>query len=111
MIEALQKRLGITLPHINEPLSTPEKCRNLLERAGFTDLQLEIEPSGKYLPHSDRWINSIVDSFYPRGNPLANLESDRLELLQTEYQQALQQLITEEGIWYDSTTFFVRVSK
>ena len=111
MIEALQKRLGITLPHINEPLSTPEKCRNLLERAGFTDLQLEIEPSGKYLPHSDRWINSIVDSFYPRGNPLANLESDRLELLQTEYQQALQQLITERGIWYDSTTFFVRVSK
>jgi arsenite methyltransferase len=110
-IEICDRVLGIALPHINEPLSTPEKCQNLLKQTGFKDIQLEVEPSGKYLAPQDFWVNSLVNSFYPRGNPLANLSGDRLELLQTEYQQALQQLVTEEGIWYDGTTFFIRVRK
>jgi arsenite methyltransferase len=110
-IEVCDRVLGIALPHINEPLSTPEKCQILLKEAGFKDIQLEVEPSGKYLAPQDLRVNSIVDSFYPRGNPLVNLSGDRLKLLQTEYQQALQQLITEKGIWYDGTTFFVRVRK
>lgn len=37
--------------------------------------------------------------------------SDIPNILKTKYLQEIQKLATERGIWYDSTTFFVRVSK
>jgi len=98
---------GISLPHINEPLSTREKCHNLLQRVGFRDIEIKTEQSGQYLNLNDRRISWNGGGFYPRGNPLLQLRQEQLEQLQTEYKAEVERLVTDKGVWYDMTTFFV----
>lgn len=47
----------IKLPHINQPLGTPQKCHNLLRQAGFKDIDVKVEPSGEYLSWNERPIS------------------------------------------------------
>jgi ubiquinone/menaquinone biosynthesis C-methylase UbiE len=110
-VEVCEKILGISLPHINEPLWTPEKCHNLLQQAGFSEIEVEIEESGEYLSFNNRWVNWSGNGFYPRGNPLVNLSFDQLEQLKAEYQREIEKLVTDRGIWYERTTFFVQAGK
>ncbi len=103
---------GISLPHILEPLGTPEKCRNLLQQAGFRDIEVEIDPRGRYRSLSDeRLFLWMSGGFYPRGNPLSNLSPEQLERLQVEYRAEIERLATDKGVWEDTTTFFVRARK
>ena len=102
---------SISLPHINAPLGTPEKCQNLLRQAGFRDVEVVTDPSGQYLHLSadQLWWNG--GGFYPRGNPLSQLSKQQLDQLQTEYRAEIERLATNEGVWQDRTTFFVRARK
>jgi arsenite methyltransferase len=100
---------NIVLPHINEPLGTPEKCRKLLAQVGFREIEIKVDPFGEYLAlQSHSWKGG---GFYPRGNPLSGLSGPQLEQLQTRYQVEVEQLATDEGVWQDMTTFFVRAQK
>ncbi|MGL5943837.1 MAG: hypothetical protein ACRC2S_26415 [Waterburya sp.] len=49
--------------------------------------------------------------FFPRGNPLLNLTEAEKQLLLVEYQKAIADYITDEGVWQDSTTLYVRAYK
>jgi arsenite methyltransferase len=102
---------GFSLPHINEPLGTPEKCHHLLGQAGFREIQVKTEPSGEYLSLSDRRISWNGSGFYPRGNPLLQLSPEQLVQLQAEYRAEIEKLATDHGIWHDTTTLFVRAQK
>ncbi|BAU66081.1 Methyltransferase type 11 [Stanieria sp. NIES-3757] len=110
-IKVCKSVLGSFLPHINEPLGSPEKCHKMLQQAGLRDIKLEIEVSGEYLPLNHVWVDWSGNGFYPRGNPLANLSTEQLAKLKTEYRLEIEKLRTKQGIWYDRTTFFVQARK
>ncbi|MEW5861765.1 MAG: methyltransferase domain-containing protein [Cyanobacteriota bacterium] len=104
--------LGISLPHILETLGTPEKCQNLLQQAGFRDIEIKIEPSGRYRHIRDDELSSKRINLSFKGNPLlTELSPEQLERLQVEYIAEIDKLATEKGVWEDTTKFFVRGRK
>jgi hypothetical protein len=104
--------LGVSLPHILEPLGTQEKCRNLLNQAGFKDIEIKIEPSERYRPLGDNRLYSIPMSINFKANPLlAKLSQKQLNQLQVEYKTQIEKLATDQGIWENTTKFFVRARK
>ncbi|MEH2206265.1 MAG: methyltransferase domain-containing protein [Nostoc sp.] len=106
------KVLGVSVPHILEPLGTPEKCRNLLNQAGFRDIEIKIEPSGRYRPLSDNRLSMTVININFKGNPLfSKLSEEQLNQFQVEYEAEIEKLATDRGIWMDTTKFFVRARK
>lgn len=100
----------INLPHINEPLWTPQKCYFLLNEVGFENIEVEIDRSGRYVNSDYAYAWNGWD-FYPRGNPLVNLSQEEKSKLQREYKKAIKELITKQGIWQDSTTLYVKACK
>ncbi|MEH2269383.1 MAG: methyltransferase domain-containing protein [Nostoc sp.] len=104
--------LGVSLPHILEPLGTPEKCHDLLNQAGFRDIEIKIEPSGRYRSLSDNKLSWTVININFKGNPLLlKLSPEQLNQLQVEYQAEIEKLATDRGIWIDTTKLFVRARK
>ena len=110
-VKICQDLWGIDLPHINKPLWTPEQCRLLLQQSGFKDIAIEIDRSGKYILNNDYVYYWDRKDFYPRGNPLSNLSFEQRIRLQAEYKKAIAELVTEQGIWLDSTTLYVTARK
>lgn len=104
--------LGVSLPHILEALGTPEKCRNLLNQAGFRDIEIKIEPSGRYRYLRDNRLSETEININFKGNPLlSRLSQEKLNQLQVEYKTEIEKLATDQGIWEDTTKFFVRARK
>ncbi|MEH2455612.1 class I SAM-dependent methyltransferase [Nostoc sp.] len=104
--------LGVSLPYILEPLGTPEKCQNLLNQAGFRDIEIKIEPSGRYRPVRDSRLSGTVININFKGNPLlSKLSKEQLNQLQVEYKAEIEKLATDQGLWEDTTKFFVRARK
>jgi arsenite methyltransferase len=109
-IKVCQNLFDIHLPHINEPLGTAQKCHNLLQQVGFTDIAIEPEISGRYLNLND--ISSdLTKCFYPRGNLLAQLSQEQKFQLKKAYRAELTKQAIKKGVWEDTTTFFVRARK
>ncbi|MEH2176091.1 class I SAM-dependent methyltransferase [Nostoc sp.] len=117
IMASLQQRicarvLGVSLPHILEPLGTPEKCRKLLAQVGFRDIEIKIEPSGRYHPLSDNRLSMTVININFKSNPLlSKLSQEQLNQLQVEYKAEIEKLATDRGLWIDTTKFFVRAQK
>ncbi|PHJ68356.1 methyltransferase type 11 [Nostoc linckia z18] len=106
------KVLGVSLPHILEPLGTTEKCRKLLTQAGFKDIEIKIEPSGRYRPVTDNRLSQTINNINFKGHPLlSKLSPEQLNQLQVEYKAEIEKLATAQGIWEDTTKFFVRAQK
>lgn len=104
--------LGISMPHIHEPYGTPQKCHDLLQQAGFKDVELKIEPSGHYRKLRDERLSWKSINLNFKGNPLLlKLSQEQLDQLQVEYKAEIEKLATDKGVWEDTTTFFVRAQK
>ena len=107
VIQACEKVCGISLPNINSPLGTHQKCHNLLQKAAFHRISIQTQQFGYYLSLDDAkkywngaWLN-------PRNNPLTQLSQLQLEQCKAEYDALVESLATDKGVWYDITTFFV----
>ncbi|MEH2180579.1 class I SAM-dependent methyltransferase [Nostoc sp.] len=104
--------LGESLPHILEPLGTPEKCRNLLNQVGFRDIEIKIEPSGRYRPLRDNRLSWTAININFKGNPLlSKLSQEQLNQLEVEYNTEIEKLATDQNLWQDTTKLFVRARK
>ncbi len=101
---------GISLPNINAPLGTPEKCRDLLQKAGFQRISIETQQFGSYinLENAKSWNGGW---FHPRSNPLTELSQLQLNHCKKEYETAVENLATDKGVWNDKTTYFVVAHK
>ncbi|WP_016950299.1 class I SAM-dependent methyltransferase [Anabaena sp. PCC 7108] len=106
------KFFGIPLTHILAPLGSPEKCHNLLKKAGFRDIEIKIEPRGRYRNFSNQELSSQFLNLIFKGNPLLlEISPEQLNQLQVEYKSEIEKLVTDQGVWEDTTTFFVKARK
>ncbi|MGL6338962.1 MAG: class I SAM-dependent methyltransferase, partial [Waterburya sp.] len=108
-VRLCRELFNIDLPHITRPLWTPEKCRWQLQQAGFENIEIEIDRTRRLRSNNDYYTTSWHgQGFFPRGNPLLNLTEAEKQLLLIKYQKAIADYITDEGVWQDSTTLYVR---
>ncbi|MBD2296594.1 methyltransferase domain-containing protein [Anabaena sphaerica FACHB-251] len=103
---------GVELPHILATLGTPEKCHKLLTQAGLRDIEIKIEKSGRYSNFSNTKLSNKLLNLIFKGHPLlAEISQGQLDQLQVEYKSELEKLVTDQGVWEETTTFFVRARK
>jgi ubiquinone/menaquinone biosynthesis C-methylase UbiE len=104
IIEVAAKH-GVIVPNINELTGTPERCRQLLEDAGFENVDVKVEQMGFYksVEQARQWNGGW---FHPAENPLLNLTSKQLNTLIASYVEDIEAKATERGVWYENMTFF-----
>ncbi len=104
-LEPLSPLLGARLaqhgvPPVQPPvarLADPDACANLLENAGFVDVNVRSEQVGYFLPDFEaRWqeIRAGLE-----GLPLERLSADVLERVKVEHAAELEGLFTPQGLW------------
>lgn len=107
-VKVCQDLFGIDLPHIIRPLWTSEKCLTMLKKSGFQNIAIEKHQYRKYKIDKNYASTRIEQEFYPRGNPLLSLSKAQKELLQAEYQKAVEGLIRDQGVWQEATNLYVK---
>ena len=112
-VKVCQDLFGIDFPHILRPLWTPEKCRELLKQSGFQNIEIESDRRGKYLVLDEYPVSISCEEggLMPKANPLVDLNAAQREELQSSYQQAINDLVTEKGLWSDRSRLFVKAHK
>jgi ubiquinone/menaquinone biosynthesis C-methylase UbiE len=106
------KIFGVSLPHILSTLGTPEKCRDLLQQSGFRDIEITVEPRGRYQNFQNNKLSWKLINLSFKGNSLLpNQSPEKLAELQLAYTSEIEKLVTDKGVWEDTTTFFVRARK
>ncbi len=103
------KKYGVSLL-LNKPTGTAEKCHNLLQRAGFDEINIKTETDGSYISlekAKQMWLNLSsmpIPGQYP--NPLSKLPAEQLLKAKNEFDAELEKLNTNRGIWNDATVFY-----
>ena len=112
-VKVCRDLFGIEFPHILRPLWTAEKCETLLKQAKFKDIEVESDRLGEYLVRDDysvdiQWAEKHLS---PQANPLINLTDAQKQQLHQAYQKAINERVTEKGLWCDRSLLFVRAHK
>ena len=102
---------GIDLPNIHEPLGTVEKCKNLLKKVGFNNIEVTTEQFGKYISVDDAKKIFDGNTWIHPENPLMQLPLEQKEILKAEFAKIIEDLATDKGVFHDITTFFVLARK
>lgn len=92
-----------------ERTDTPGKCRELLKRAGFKEIEITTEQLGYHLRDATAYwqqISSMI--FKPRLDRLSPAE---LKKFKAEHLSEVEFLWTDQGIWIDATTHFSVATK
>ena len=112
-VQLCQDLFGIDFPHILRPLWTLEKCEALLKQAKFKDIEIESERLGKYVALNDYFVDIqwTEEHLSPQENPLVNLTDVQKQQLQKAYQKAIEEQVTEDGLWCDRSLLFVKARK
>ncbi len=94
---------------LNKPTGTVTKCHDLCKKAGFKDIEIKVEPGGYYISleiaKKVGVFNYPTPGQYP--NPISKLSSRQLAQAKAEFKAELSALQTDQGIWNDTTTFYV----
>ncbi len=95
---------------MSKPAGSVEKCFQLLERAGFRNIEIIVDKDGNYISlekAKQAWasLRSPAPGQYP--HPLAGLTPEQMVSAEADYQQELERSNTDQGIWNDMTTFYV----
>ncbi|MGB5962171.1 MAG: methyltransferase domain-containing protein [Coleofasciculaceae cyanobacterium] len=100
-------KYGFDLPNLHELLGSPERCHDLLQEIGFQNIAIKTEQFGKYLSLDDAkkyWKGTWLCA---NGHPLLQLSTEQIEQLQAEFHAEIEKLVTDKGVWHETTTFFV----
>ena len=111
LVECAEIKAGQQVLDLASPVPVA-KSYDLLEIAGYRNIQIVIEQYGYYTDLESVAIKDWDISLqHPHCQPLLQLEPQQLEQLKTEYKTELESLVTEQGIWNDITTYFVTSGK
>ena len=106
------KKYGVlpALFKLGETVDTVEKCWNLLEKTGFEAIEIKSEQHGSYisLEQAKQGWNLVTELVAPQpfSNSLAQLSSEELEQIRSQFEAQLEALATEQGIWNNGTHLF-----
>ena len=107
LLRSVAGRHGIALPKTVEEVGTPDRCRAVLAKAGFTRSEVVVEPRGQFITMEeaekawDRWMKNPI--FHPHRAD----EAIRLAGLRGEYIEEARHRLTVQGIWDEATVYFV----
>ena len=88
---------------------TPDKCRELLKRAGFEEIEITTEQLGYHLRDATAYWQEMSSTIVkPR---LDRLSPADLERFKAEHLSEVEFLWTEQGIWIDIPTHFSVATK
>ena len=82
--------------------------------AGFKKIDIREEVSGYYVPleqAKESWIK--LDHFAPGQypHPVSNVPTEIFNKCQREYVARIEQLNTDEGVWNDTTMYYIYAYK
>jgi hypothetical protein len=52
-----------------------------------------------------------LDNLFKGHHLLAEISPEQLDQLQVEYKSEIEKLVTDQGVWEETTTFFVKARK
>ena len=91
-----------------------KQCQDLFGNAGFEDIEIKTEQHGKYTTLDQvkaAWESSIVNPSITSpqfsGDGLAQLSSSQLAQIKAEFDEELESLQTQQGIWDDLNTWYI----
>jgi len=109
VLQNVSERHGISYS-MNRPTGTVEKCQNLLHLSGFEMIEIRIEHDGGFISleaAKSMWAGSSHPAPGQFPNPLSKLSPEQLSQVHAEFENELQAMETEQGVWNDITTFYV----
>lgn len=95
---------------MSKPTGTLEKCNELMKRAGYRNIEIEVDANGSYIDLAEA-KSSWVDISHPAPgqfpHPMAGMTPEQLLNAHADFDRELEKLNSEHGIWNDMTTFHV----
>jgi len=111
VLQKVARRYGINIV-MSDLTGTEAKTHDLLKTAGYRNTQIITEQYGYYTDFESVAIKDWDISLqHPHCQPLQNFEPQQLEQFKAEYISELKDLVTEQGIWNDITTYFAIAKK
>jgi ubiquinone/menaquinone biosynthesis C-methylase UbiE len=105
----IAENYGLEFPRWSEETATPEKCRHLLQTAGFEQIQVTEEQFGDYLSleSAQNLWEMILNNPLTQMNFVQHLNSEQLNAVKAQYLAELETLVTPQGIWNDLTLYYM----
>jgi hypothetical protein len=88
---------------------TPDKCRELLRRAGFEEIEITAEQLGSHIQDTAAWWQETSSTISKLR--LDRLSPAQLEKFKAEHLSEVESLRTDQGIWVDATVLFSIATK
>ena len=111
LIQTVAAERGVELV-FREPTGTAEKCRRLLENAGYDSIAIDEVTGGKYqtLERFMTLWETMID--HPKVQlPTRIPDAADLDAMRERYREMVKGLETEEGIWDEDTIMYVYARK
>ncbi|MDH5325486.1 MAG: methyltransferase domain-containing protein [Gammaproteobacteria bacterium] len=107
------KKYGVTyLGH--SPTGSQQICRSLLEKAGYSNIEIIETNEGHFISLEDAKAAWISEDHYPIGqypHPATSAPPEILEKAKLEYDMEMERLATDEGVWNDTSMYYVYAVK
>lgn len=107
--QTVLRNLGVDYA-MNRPTGTVARCRSLLERAGYRNIDIRVEEAGQFISLAeakDAWVSLARPAPGQFPHPLSALTPGQLAAARAEYEREMEKRMTDAGIWNDMTTFYV----
>ena len=107
--QKIAKKYGISYL-MSQPTGTIEKCQNLLQQANFELVEIKIEQDGSYISLEEAkkmWTGNSHPAPGQYPPPFSHLSIEQLNQAKLEFENELETLQTDRGIWNDITTFYI----
>ena len=107
--QSVLKQYGVDY-QMSQATGTVEKCRALMVTAGFSNIQVIEKSEGQYITGEAArrsWVSAAHPAPGQYPHPLTALTAEQLAQAQAEYERAIDQRTTVDGVWDDMTTFYV----
>lgn len=108
------KKYGIDFT-IHQATGTRQKCNQMLELAGFENIQIHEVKDGRYIP-LDKISKSetINDKDYAPGqypDPITGVADEILRKAEADIIAEVKKMTTDKGLWHDMTMYYVYGTK